>query len=177
MIRNPTHAALALVAVIPILVIFRDYWLLAAGLGAAVFISVVLADIDWRTQLLPNRFTAPLAAGSTLVVLVLSQVHPSTGSVGRALLVGIAFFLGSFVLALVANFGMGDVKYSYSIGLAVGWFGQPYISLSIFAAVIFAALVLIGRSIRQRGMAEGIAFGPFMAAGQWVALLSAGLAL
>lgn len=168
---------LVAVAVLPVAVVFREYWLLALALGASVFVSVVLADIDWRTQLLPNRFTGPLAGASTLTVLALSQVHPGTGSAGRALLVGVLFFGGSLLLALVANLGMGDVKYSYSIGVTVGWFGQPFISLAVFAAVVCAAIILVMGSLRDRSLAQGIAFGPFMAMGQWVAVVSAGLSL
>lgn len=72
--------------------------------------------------------------------------------------------------------GMGDVKYSYSIGLLLAWLGQPYISIGLIVGLVTAALVAGVQTVRSRSLGGDLAFGPYLALGLWAALLSAGIA-
>ena len=176
MTNHAAIAALAALAAAPLIFVHRDIWFFAVAAGLTGAIGAVLAIIDFRERRLPNKITFPLAVGSTIAVIALTFIHPETGSLGRSLITGVVTFALMLVLALVAGLGMGDVKYSYSIGLFLGWLGQPYISLGLLVAVLGAGLVAVVQAVRLRSFDGDLAFGPYLALGLWAALLSAGIA-
>ena len=156
--------------------------LVAARLGPAVELpaflafagaSVLLAVIDLRHRLLPNRVIGP-AFGVTAVLLTLAAaVDGSWDALLRAGAAAAVLFLGYLLLALVSpgGLGMGDVKLAGLLGLPLGWLGWDAVLLGAVAGFVVQAavalLLLAGRRIDLRGE---LPFGPAMLLGAALAV-------
>jgi leader peptidase (prepilin peptidase)/N-methyltransferase len=148
-------------------------WDLTAFLVLAA-VGVLLAVIDLRHRLLPNRVLLPaFAAGAVL----LTGAAAATGDWSRLLRAGLgavvllAVFL---VLALVApsGLGMGDVKLAGLLGLHLGWLGWTALVLGGAAGfVVQALLALVLLAIRRIGLRSELPFGPAMLLGALFALV------
>ena len=128
-----------------------------------------LAIIDLRHRILPNRLTEP----SLLIFpayVVVARVFDGGVDPFRALIGGLAFGGGLFVVALVSGgMGMGDVKLAAVIGIAFGAIGLRYVGVAAGAAILVggvAALVAVALGADRKSMNP---FGPSIAAGAVVA--------
>lgn len=154
-------------------------WVLCAlrfGLSAELLTGFCLSTallavsvIDWRTQEIPDGFQIFL-----LAVGVLYNVYAAL--TGRGVLVEniIGFFAASvplFLIGLLSRGGMGggDVKLMAVCGLLLGW---QRVLLAVGLAAVLGTLVMLPIHIMKRKKREEpIPFGPFLAAGAWVAFL------
>ena len=149
-------------------------WLLAAWLYQAEPLRAVLysllfslmtvvALIDWRTFEIPN--------GVNLAVFLLGVVQLAADPQHWVLyLVGMCsvslLFLLLWFLTGGNGLGMGDVKLMAAAGLLLGW---QRILLAMIIGSVSGAII---HSIRMmRGAGRKLAFGPYLAAGIWVAAL------
>ncbi len=151
---------------------FGATWELPAYL---VLVSALLALslIDFDTFLLPDRIVYPLSV--MLVVLfgsaaILDDAGPD---LVRGLLGGLAAFAFFLTVHLIAPRGMGfgDVKLSFSLGLALGWLSWGSVFLGLFLGFLLGAVIgvlLIATGIRTRR--DHVPFGPFLAAGTVLAI-------
>ena len=137
--------------------------LLAAGL---LPVLAVLAAIDLRTRILPNRIVGP-----TLLAVLAWQLVFFTDRVPECLLaaVGAGAFLLLPSLVQPGAVGMGDVKLAALLGLA---FGADVVSALLIgfiaAAPVAGAILLLGGADARR---TALPFGPFLALGAGVVLL------
>jgi leader peptidase (prepilin peptidase)/N-methyltransferase len=152
---------------------FEDAWALPAYLVLAGAL-VVLAAIDLEHFLLPNRIVYPL--GAVMVVLFgLAAVAGGQGdALVRAFLAALVAFGAFLVLHLISprSMGFGDVKLSFTLGLALGWIGWGEVFLGLFLGFFYGACIgmfLIATRLRSRSQA--VPFGPFLAAGTLTAVL------
>jgi leader peptidase (prepilin peptidase)/N-methyltransferase len=160
---------------------FGAGWQLAPYLALAA-VLVVLSAIDLETHLLPDRLTWPANLSALFVVLVLSGERGDSAGL-QAALVGAAVFTGFIgVTHLVHEQGMGrgDVKLSVMLGLFTGWVAPDAVTAlrlvlyALFLAFLGGGLVgLVYNLARRRGRAE-IPFGPALAAGALVVILTSG---
>lgn len=150
-------------------------WLLAygrLGLGAAFltaaflwFFLLIVAVVDMRTQLIPDR----LLAWAALVTVPLAWgtgVTPwGEGLVGAAACGG---FLLVVALAGKGSLGGGDVKLGALLGSLLGWrLGTVALALGfVVGATAGLALLLL----KVKGRDDFIAFGPYLALGAAAAL-------
>jgi len=161
---------------------------LAAGSGMAVAaevlqlaaylyfaaISIALALIDLDTHRLPDVIVLP----AYLVGLVLLGCSAALTGSWQPLLVGVVGALATgglyLVLALVrpGGMGMGDVKLAGVIGLFTGWLGVPELVVATIAATVLGGVVGVGLLLAGRGRRAAIAFGPWLLAGAWIAILA-----
>lgn len=135
--------------------------IVAVLLGVTVLVYGLLADIDVAEQRLPNRFTLPLAGAAMLAVAFGGFLRSDVASAIAALGTGFGFA----ALLLVLRFGMGDVKFVFTVGVIAGWFGRDAIMATAYIGAgtgALAALVLIV-VYRRRDLAFG--FGPFLSIG------------
>jgi len=144
-------------------------WLAAVGL--------LLAVVDLRTLLLPNRVLLPGVAGGLALLAVAAAVDDRWPDLGRALLAGAAAFAALLLLALIApsGMGMGDVKLAGLLGLYLGWLGWPVLILGLFLG--FLAQALLGLALlvaRRAGRRTELPFGPALIAGALAAALLSG---
>ena len=136
--------------------------------SACVFAAfmVVITFIDYDHQLILDKVLIWFAVAGVSIRLYLGS--PSIFDMGLATLVGGALLL---LIAAVSRGGMGggDVKFSFVLGIWLGW---PNILLALFLSFLFggiAGVVLL--LTRLRGRKDMIPFGPFICIGAFVALL------
>jgi leader peptidase (prepilin peptidase) / N-methyltransferase len=148
-------------------------WALPAYL-VLVSALLALALIDFDTFLLPNKIVYPLSA-AMVVLFGLAALLGGTGDAfARAMFGGLAAFAFFLTVHLVAPRGMGfgDVKLSFSLGVALGWLSWGTVFLGLFLGFLLGAVVgvtLIATGIRSRR--DHVPFGPFLAAGTVLAIL------
>ena len=152
-------------------------WACVAGLVLTCFL-VALTFIDVDTQLLPDDLTLPLLWLGILVSVVLPQVADARLPVDlRSSCIGaIAGYLSLWsvfqLFRLVTGkegMGYGDFKLLAALGAWLGW--QMLLPIVLGAAGVGAILgiLLIVTGQRHRGIP--MAFGPYLAAAGWLALM------
>lgn len=147
-------------------VIYRGDWVTVALYCGLFSMLLVLTVIDWRTFTIPN--------GINLTIFILGLVRLVT-DLDNWLLYVIGMVSVSLVFLLLYfltggnGLGMGDVKLVGAAGLLIGWQNM------LLAVVIGSVSGAVIHSIRMRG-GEGrkLAFGPYLAAGIWLAALAGG---
>ena len=143
--------------------IFCGDWL-TVGLYCILFsMLLTLTVIDWRTFTIPN--------GINLVIFLLGVVRVATDldnwlSYGIGMLAVSLVFLLMHIATAGRGLGMGDVKLVAAAGLLIGW---EKMLLAVLIGSLSGAII---HMIRMRG-GEGrkLAFGPYLAAGIWIAAL------
>lgn len=134
-----------------------------------VFFSVLVAAafIDLEHRIIPDRLNLfALGAGVILVAL------QGTGALEDGLLGAI---LAGGLLLLVALFsrggmGGGDVKLALVMGLYLGW--QKVIVALFFSFLLGAVVGLLWAYATRQNLKTAIPFGPFLAAGSFLAMLA-----
>jgi len=162
---------------------------LAVGVGAAfaavgltialatylVFVALLiqLSVIDLAEHRLPNQLTlrAFLLASILLPVAALAPLEGT--ALGRAVLGAVASFAFHLLIHIVSprGFGLGDVKLSPTIGAHLAFLSADALMRGILVSFVLNAVVVLG--LMTAGRADRhtkVAFGPFMAAGAFVAL-------
>ncbi|MGE4282259.1 MAG: A24 family peptidase [Clostridia bacterium] len=127
---------------------------------------VVISFIDFEIQIIPN--------GIILLMLVIGLMMPHFNRNITYMDAVLGFFAASVPLLLTAilskgGMGGGDIKLMAVAGLFLGW-NQILLALvigAVIGSVIGIALILLKR-IQRRDM---IPFGPFLAAGIFIAML------
>jgi leader peptidase (prepilin peptidase)/N-methyltransferase len=155
---------------------FDDSWLLPAFL---VFVGalVALAVIDLETYLLPNRIVFPLTVAMLVLLAAGTALDGNFDAYLRGLLAGVVWFAFLFVINWFAPraMGFGDVKLSFSLGLALGVLGWGEVVLGFFLGFFYGAVIgVILIVARRRKAKQQIPFGPFLVAGAITAILVGG---
>jgi leader peptidase (prepilin peptidase)/N-methyltransferase len=135
-------------------------WFVAAG--------VLLAVVDLRERLLPNRVLLPATVGAAALLVVAAVGLGAWPDLLRAAAGAVTLFCVLLALALLApgQLGMGDVKLGALLGLYLGWLGWPALVLGVlagFAVQAVAALVLL--AARRVGLRSALPFGPALLLG------------
>jgi len=134
---------------------------------AVAAVLVVLAAIDLRRRIVPNRIVLP-AALAVLALRTLQQPSPVWLLGG----LGAAGFLLATALVTRGGMGMGDVKLGLLVGFATGR-EAPYALAAAFFAAFLPSLLLVLRGLRQRRR-HALPFAPFLGFGCLLALLFSG---
>lgn len=157
-----TAALVGALSLAAIVASFGHFGVTGHALVGAVFCPalILLAAIDMRHRVLPNKVLLPATLAVGLIVAA-----SAPGDFVAHLLAGLA--LGGFFFAFAAIFpgslGMGDAKLGFLLGLALGskTLGATLIA---FAGLLVGALyVLATRGFSARK--DAIPFGPFLALG------------
>jgi leader peptidase (prepilin peptidase)/N-methyltransferase len=155
---------------------FDDSWLLPAYLVFAGAL-VALAVIDLETYLLPNRIVFPLTGAMLVLLAAGTALEGDFDDYLRGLLAGVIWFAFLFVVKFVAPraMGFGDVKLSFSLGLALGVLGWGEVVVGFFFGFLYGAVIgVILIVARRRKAKQEIPFGPFLVAGALTAVLVGG---
>ena len=140
-------------------------WELAAALVFTAFL-VAIAFIDIDHQIILDGML--MLFGVSGVAFRLGLGTPELGSMIEGAAVGGGLLL---LLAILSRGGMGggDVKLAFTLGLWLGWPGNLLgLFISFVLGGLGSGLLLL---FRLRGRKDYIPFGPFIAAGAWIALL------
>lgn len=133
----------------------------------------VVGRIDKAKQIIPNAIIILLFGIRTILYLLEVILHKDYGlqnwKIGITGLVVAAIAFGIFRLIGKDGIGMGDVKLLVLIGYYVG-INRCFLMLFtiLFFAVIQITVKLITKKLKRK---QGISFGPYIAAGGYVALL------
>jgi leader peptidase (prepilin peptidase) / N-methyltransferase len=148
---------------------------LAAACWLAVC-TVALAWIDIAVQRLPDVLTAPAYAGTLVLLLAAAAAGGHWPMLLRALIGGLALAAAYLALALISRgaVGLGDAKLAASLGTLMAWYGWPQLVAGVFAGFLLGAIYGAGLlAWRRSASRRHIAFGPFMVAGAFLAVLAA----
>ncbi len=149
-----------------------------AAYGFFAVQSVLLALIDARTRTLPDRWVLP---GYPVAAVLLGAAALLQGEPARLLPTAggaLALFAFYFLLRMLrpGAMGGGDVKLAGVIGAYLGFLGWEAVLFGALAGFllggVYAVLLL---AMRRASRTAHIAFGPFMLAGAWLAIVVAAL--
>lgn len=132
----------------------------AAGFWAVL---VTLSAIDIQLRIVPNRIVLPAGAGA---LVLHTAIAPSPEWAVAALAAAGLLFL--VVLAYPKGLGMGDVKFAFLLGAALGASVSVALMLGLFAALVPAAILVTRHGAVARKMAVPLV--PFLSLGAIVAL-------
>ena len=137
---------------------------------AVAAVTPALVRVDLAEHRLPNRMVIPALAAGGVGLLLSSGV---SGELPIIPLLAALIYAGLlFVLALFGGMGMGDVKLAAALGLA-----SPTVTIALASpllAFLFGGVAAVIVLIR-RGRKARIAFGPFLLAGYFAALVLSAL--
>jgi leader peptidase (prepilin peptidase)/N-methyltransferase len=136
----------------------------AAVAAALLAVMTVLAVIDVRRRILPNRIVLPATAAVLTAQLVFFPDHALAWVLG-ALLAALCLLV--LHVAYPPGMGMGDVKVALLLGAALG----AAVSVALVTAVVTAALAAVVVLARS-GPRTALPFGPFLALGAAVAVFA-----
>ncbi len=149
-----------------------DYWALP-GMLLFAWMLLVVTFIDLATKRIPNALTYPLTP-VLLVLLVGAAVLNGEPSVAlRVVGGGLAAFGFLLLLALIypRGMGMGDVKFAAFLGMGLGYVSWGTVVIGMFVAFLGGGIISsIVLAARKGDRKDQIPFGPFLAAGSFVAL-------
>ncbi len=152
---------------------FIDQPVLALVLCGVTLMAGYLAIIDFQQHRLPNVYTGPLAAFTTVGLGLCGYLYDVPGRTLNGILFGVGFTILFFVLHLVAKLGMGDVKYAYTVGLVTGWFSYTTLVTAFMITSLSAALAAVAILVVTRDTKLKIAYGPYMSLGLIIAVVFA----
>jgi leader peptidase (prepilin peptidase)/N-methyltransferase len=141
-----------------------------------VAVGLLLAVIDLREQLLPNRVLLPGGIGAAGLLVLAAAVDGAWPALLRAAVAAALSFAVLLVMALLApaGLGMGDVKLAALIGLLLGWLGWPVVLLGFFLGFLAQAVLgLALLALRRAGRRTELPFGPALLSGAVLAALLA----
>ena len=144
-----------------------------------VLVLVQIVFFDFEHRLILDRVIFPSMALALLVSLS-SLVFTSAGLWLQPWWMGIVMGLvaGGFflLLALLGRavfkaeaLGFGDVKLAVFMGLLLGW---PYTFTALFYGAFLAVFGVIVFAVRNRSLKGTLAYGPYLAGGAMILLLS-----
>lgn len=150
--------------------------LLAAGfvylhtplLAAILFITTIIAFMDWETFLVSDLF---IIAWGILVIahkfLISNSVIDLNTLIGLGAAVGLIG--GIWLFSRGRAMGFGDVEIAAIMGLWLGW---PKVGYALWIAFVTGAIVGVYYLIRgKKKMKSQLPFGPFLILGSWIAFL------
>ena len=128
------------------------------------FFAILLAIIDYRTKLLPNKIVLSFILSNIFLIVVLPSfdLRNLIYSTISSLLVFL-IYLGIYFLSK-RSFGMGDVKYSFALSLTPTYlYGfSETINMHLVAFVIGGIFSIVVMLVKKVSKNHEIAFGPFM---------------
>lgn len=133
---------------------------------AAFTLTLLLLTVtDLDTKLIPNRILGPAVIVCSGLLAIGWIADRESGSLGRAVLGGVAYFVAMYVLAILASGGLGygDVKLAFLIGLFTGFIGWGAVVVAGVGAFVLGGAVSVALLVSGRfGRKDTIPFGPFL---------------
>lgn len=167
------EASAALLAIMVMACLGPGIW----GLGVMILSwgLLALAVMDMQQQLLPDALTLPLL---WLGLISAALMDDTTSPTAVAAILGAAGGYGLLWLLFQAHYlctgrigmGHGDFKLTAVLGAWLGWTALPWALLTASAsALLFFLFIFINKGLNIK---IRIPFGPFLALGGWLTLIS-----
>ena len=138
---------------------------------------IALSGIDLDTFLLPKKVFYPVLFSSGALLLAAGVLTRDWQGLREAVIGSLLAFavLGGIHFAYPKGMGFGDVRLVALLGLFLGWLELGAVAVGLFLGFMLGAVVGVGLMIAgRRGRKDRIPFGPFLAAGAYLAIFLAG---
>lgn len=148
--------------------VVAEHWAVAVALGALAVGSALLILVDLAVFRLPDRIVWPTTAAVLGMLVVAAALTGWWQRLGTAVLAMIVVGLVFFAVGWIApeSFGLGDVKASLVLALALGWHGWQAVLFGMLAGfLLFALAALALLATRRASLQSHLAFGPSMILG------------
>ncbi len=124
-----------------------------------------LSIIDIRSHRLPNKVVAAMTLVSisiqALIALTQSQLDRLIAALTTALVTTLVYLL--LYICSRGSMGMGDVKFAFPLGLAIGWYNPEQWLPAIFITFCLAGLVALTEiALKRTSSKSALALGPYM---------------
>ncbi|ATO19375.1 prepilin peptidase [Acinetobacter sp. LoGeW2-3] len=166
--RYPFIEALTAVCALTVLAVFGPTIQMLFGL-VLTYILIALTFIDFDTQLLPDRYTLPLAAlglGINSYAIYTSPTSAIWGYIIGFLCLWIVYYLFKIITGK-EGMGYGDFKLLAALG---AWMGPLMLPLIVLLSSLVGAIIgIILLKVRKEN--QPFAFGPYIAIAGWIAFL------
>ena len=167
-VRYPAIEILTALCALTVVYVWGPTWQMLFGLFLT-YILITLTFIDFDTQLLPDRYTLPLAAlglGINSYAIYVSPIASIWGYLLGFLCLWIVYYAFKLITGK-EGMGYGDFKLLAALGAWMGPLMLPLIVLlSSFVGAIIGIILL---KIRKEN--QPFAFGPYIAIAGWIAFL------
>ncbi|WP_168397786.1 prepilin peptidase [Acinetobacter indicus] len=167
-IRYPFIELLTAVCALTVVAVFGPTLQMLFGL-VLTYVLIALTFIDFDTQLLPDRYTLPLAAlglGVNSYALYTSASSAIWGYIIGFLCLWVVYYLFKLVTGK-EGMGYGDFKLLAALG---AWMGPLMLPLIVLLSSLVGAIIgIILLKIRKEN--QPFAFGPYIAIAGWIAFL------
>jgi leader peptidase (prepilin peptidase)/N-methyltransferase len=135
--------------------------------------ALVLAVIDFKSKILPNKYVLALAVTSIVLISAASKFNIET--IFKSIYMSTLIFLAYLAIYFFSKktFGLGDVKYSFALSLPATYLFEinqtinMHVSAFILGGII-ALVLLISKKVSKN---HAIAFGPFMSVSYFLFLV------
>jgi leader peptidase (prepilin peptidase)/N-methyltransferase len=135
--------------------------------------ALVLAVIDFKSKILPNKYVLALAVTSIVLISTASRFNIET--IFKSIYMSTLIFLAYLAIYFFSKktFGLGDVKYSFALSLPATYLFEinqtinMHVSAFILGGII-ALVLLISKKVSKN---HAIAFGPFMSVSYFLFLV------
>ena len=137
---------------------------------------VALSGIDLDTFLLPKKVFYPVLLSSGLLLVIAGVVERDWQGLREAAIGGVLAFvaLGAIHFAYPKGMGFGDVRLVALLGLFLGWLELGAVAVGLFLGFMLGSIFGVGLMLAgRRGRKDRIPFGPFLAAGAYLAIFVA----
>lgn len=141
-------------------------------LGAAL---VAVSAVDLERMIIPNRIVYPTLVAVGALLVVASAADARWSALWWAAAAGAACFAAFFAVhvAVPRGMGFGDVRLAGLVGMATGWWSPGQAFVAVLAAFVLGSVVgVVAMAVSGAGRRTRVPFGPFLAAGAVVAVLS-----
>jgi prepilin signal peptidase PulO-like enzyme (type II secretory pathway) len=139
------------------------FWQYLILLNTSIF-SIILAIIDHKSQLLPNKWIVALLLSNLFLIFFTDnfKLRHLVFAIFQSFLIFLSYLLVYFLSK--RTFGLGDVKFSFALSLPLVYFYSfnQIISLHLWAFIlggVFSIYLIVFKSFKSD---QAIAFGPFM---------------
>ena len=167
-IRYPLIELLTLVCSLTVVAVFGASAQMILGL-IFTWVLIALTFIDFDTQLLPDRFTLPLAALG-LGINSFAIYTTATAAIWGYLIGFLCLWVVYYLFKLITGkegMGYGDFKLLAALG---AWMGPLLLPLIVLLSSVVGAIIGIVL-MKMRGENQPFAFGPYIAIAGWIAFL------
>lgn len=172
-----TGSAVVALLVVGTFLSYQGSWLVGLLVPFAG-VSVVIAAIDIRWRVIPNRLVLPAAVGAIALAFLTGLADADPARALGAVLGSAALFVVYLVPALIvpSAMGFGDVKLALLVGAVLGALGvQAWVAGALAGFVVGAVIGLVGLATRRVTLRSRLPFAPAMLAGAWLVILLAPL--
>ena len=167
-IRYPFIELLTAVCALTVVAVFGPTLQMLFGL-VLTYVLIALTFIDFDTQLLPDRYTLPLAALG-LGVHSYARYTSASSAIWGYIIGFLCLWVVYYLFKLVTGkegMGYGDFKLLAALG---AWMGPLMLPLIVLLSSLVGAIIgIILLKIRKEN--QPFAFGPYIAIAGWIAFL------